>query len=141
MSYHEATAAFQRALLRQALTQAQGHHTAAAQALGRSAPISTACSTLSASAHPDWIHPVSERIQAPWATRWAPTGSRPAPARYACTHSPTPDAPRPTAPRRAALGRLLRLAQEAAPRPPFHVLGTHSNLLLRVDAMREGLWT
>jgi transcriptional regulator with PAS, ATPase and Fis domain len=33
-SYHAATVAFQRALLRQALAQAQGNHTAAAQALG-----------------------------------------------------------------------------------------------------------
>jgi len=34
MSYHDATVAFQRALLRQALAQAEGNHTAAAQALG-----------------------------------------------------------------------------------------------------------
>jgi DNA-binding NtrC family response regulator len=34
LSYHDATVAFQRALLRQALAQAQGNHTAAAQALG-----------------------------------------------------------------------------------------------------------
>ena len=34
LSYHAATVAFQRALLRQALAQAQGNHTAAAQALG-----------------------------------------------------------------------------------------------------------
>jgi DNA-binding NtrC family response regulator len=34
LSYHAATAAFQRALLRQALAQAQGNHTAAAQVLG-----------------------------------------------------------------------------------------------------------
>ena len=33
-SYHAATVAFQRAVLRQALAQAQGNHTAAAQALG-----------------------------------------------------------------------------------------------------------
>jgi DNA-binding NtrC family response regulator len=34
LSYHDTTVAFQRALLRQALAQAQGNHTAAAQALG-----------------------------------------------------------------------------------------------------------
>jgi DNA-binding NtrC family response regulator len=34
LSYHTVTVAFQRALLRQALAQAQGNHTAAAQALG-----------------------------------------------------------------------------------------------------------
>lgn len=34
-SYHDAVAAFQRELLRQALAQAQGNHTAAAHALGR----------------------------------------------------------------------------------------------------------
>jgi DNA-binding NtrC family response regulator len=34
LSYHAATVAFQRELLRQALAQAQGNHTAAAQALG-----------------------------------------------------------------------------------------------------------
>jgi DNA-binding NtrC family response regulator len=33
-SYHDAVAAFQRALLQQPLAQAQGHQTAAAQALG-----------------------------------------------------------------------------------------------------------
>jgi DNA-binding NtrC family response regulator len=33
-SYHAATVAFQRGLLRQALAQAQGNHTAAARALG-----------------------------------------------------------------------------------------------------------
>jgi transcriptional regulator with GAF, ATPase, and Fis domain len=34
LSYHDALAAFRRDLLRQALEQAQGNHTAAAQALG-----------------------------------------------------------------------------------------------------------
>ena len=34
LSYHDATVAFQRTLLRQALAQAQGNHTAAARALG-----------------------------------------------------------------------------------------------------------
>jgi DNA-binding NtrC family response regulator len=34
LSYHDATVAFQRELLRQALAQAQGNHTAAARALG-----------------------------------------------------------------------------------------------------------
>jgi DNA-binding NtrC family response regulator len=34
LSYHDATVAFQRELLRQALDQAQGNHTAAARALG-----------------------------------------------------------------------------------------------------------
>jgi DNA-binding NtrC family response regulator len=34
LSYHAATVAFQRELLRQALAQAQGNHTAAARALG-----------------------------------------------------------------------------------------------------------
>ena len=77
LSYHAATVAFQRALLRQALAQAQGNHTAAAQALGPGAPISSVCSNPSASANPTWIHPVSERIQAPGAARRATPGRRP----------------------------------------------------------------
>src|SRR5262249_13943035 len=61
---------------------------------GCSAPISIAGAPPSASANLTEIHPVSERIQAPWAACRAPHGSRPAPACCACAHSPTPDAPR-----------------------------------------------
>ena len=103
---HDATVAFQRELLRQAL--AQGNHTAAARPWGCSAPISNACSNPSTSAKTTWIHPVSERIQAPGPTRRAPTGFLTGSRTLRVRTPAHPNVPRLAAPRQAAPGRLPR---------------------------------